>query len=211
MYFLYPNRPQVKPLVPLLIEYQVSQPRVLCFRLSFDMFQVPANTLCRGPTVNSLLKHSEDPFSAPMPCIIMESGKTVHGRHIRTSVPQPTKQSNKAFKDKQKRNYDNRHGVHKLPNIPNSTEVCTQSETLPLQSALHGLRCCHSIRTIVKELQPPQCQPFNSETAVCPPQALPSPKVISIQMKTAIFDIRIFQKRRYVRRRNYVASGPKIT
>ena len=49
--------------------------------------------------------------------------------------------SNRAFKDKQKRNYEGRRGVHKLPDIPNNTEVWIQLETqvvLLLQSALHG-------------------------------------------------------------------------
>ena len=165
-------------------------------------------------TVKSLLKQSEDPFSAllsyrstPMPWCGLSPAELCMGRRIRTSVPQATKQlipkwdylaeferSNRAFKDKQKRNYDNRHGVHKLPDIPNNTEVWIQSETEPVPGTvatpvstprsyavvtrsglLRGNRSHLNVNPSTDE---------NSETAVHSPRILPSPNVIMTRSRT---------------------------
>ena len=94
-------------------------------------------------TVKSLLKNAEDPYIAllshratPLPWCGKSPAQLLMGRNIRSTLPQTTKtltpewpylegfrHVNKDFKDSQKRNYDRRHRVHDLPDIPNNTQV----------------------------------------------------------------------------------------
>ena len=68
------------------------------------------------------------------------------GRNIRTSLPQTTtslipqwdyltefKTANKKFKDQQKKNFDDSHRVHNLPDIPDNTDawITTDGQNTP--------------------------------------------------------------------------------
>ena len=104
-------------------------------------------------TVKSLLKQSPDPFiallsyrSTPMPWCGLSPAELSMGRRVRTSVPQVTnqlvptwtflpefKRKNREYKDKQKKNYDSRHRVQELPEIPEDSGVWIQSGPEPLE------------------------------------------------------------------------------
>jgi hypothetical protein len=102
--------------------------------------------------------------------------------------------SNKAFKDKQKRNYDNRHGVHKLPDIPNNTEVWIQSEAEPVSGTVDTpVSTPRSYAVVTRSgllrrnrshLNINPSTDENSETAVHSPKTLSSPNVIMTRSRT---------------------------
>ena len=94
-------------------------------------------------TVKSLLKDADDPYLAllsyratPLPWCGKSPAQLSMGRNIRSTLPQTTRafvpewsylpefrQSNKVHKESQKENYDSRHRVRDLPEIPNNTAV----------------------------------------------------------------------------------------
>jgi len=94
-------------------------------------------------TVKRLLRSSDDPPLAllsyratPLPWCGRSPAELLMGRQIRTVLPQTSqslvpqwpyltefKRANDKFKEQQKRNYDNRHRVRNLPEIPNNTDV----------------------------------------------------------------------------------------
>lgn len=99
-------------------------------------------------TAKRLLKNASDPNmallayrSTPLPWCGLSPAQLLMGRHIRSNIPQRTTefipdwshleefrvQDNKQ-KQKQKANYDNRHGVRPLPDIPNNTAVWVTSD-----------------------------------------------------------------------------------
>ena len=93
--------------------------------------------------VKHLLKKADDPFLAllsyratPLPCCGKSPAEHLMGRKIRSTLPQTTyslvsqwlyleefKHANEMFKDKKKANYDRRHRVRDLPEIPENTDV----------------------------------------------------------------------------------------
>ena len=92
-------------------------------------------------TVKSLLKDADEPYLAllsyratPLPWCGKSPAQLSMGRNIRSTLPQTTRafvpewsylpefrQSNKVHKESQKENYDSRHRVRDLPEIPNNT------------------------------------------------------------------------------------------
>ena len=100
-------------------------------------------------TVKQLLCSSRDPFLAlleyratPLPWCGRSPAELSMGRPLRTTVPQTTNQltpswqylkavreRDRAFKLKQKADYDNRHRVKTLPELPSGAEVWITSET----------------------------------------------------------------------------------
>ena len=94
-------------------------------------------------TVKHLLKGSGDPLPAlltyhatPLPWCHLSPAQLLMGRQIRSNLPQVAeslipqwpyleefRQANSQFKQKQKADFDRRHGVRRLPEIPNDTEV----------------------------------------------------------------------------------------
>ena len=94
-------------------------------------------------TVKNLLKNSSDPFLAllsyratPIPWCGRSPAELLMGRKIRTTLPMSTdnltpqwcylsdfKEADKRYKSKLKRNYDHRHRVRDLPEIPDNTDV----------------------------------------------------------------------------------------
>ena len=107
-------------------------------------------------TVKGIIQKSTDPFmallsyrSTPMPWCGLNPAELCIGRLIKSSVPQiknllaPTwayipefSKKNSDFKEKQKRNYDWRHRVRDLPEIPDDMGVWIQSETEALQGRI---------------------------------------------------------------------------
>ena len=102
-------------------------------------------------TVKGLLKDSEDPYlsllsyrSTPLPWCDRSPAELLMGRRIRSDLPQSTKTlvpqwpclqefktRNQQFKSKQKRDYDRRHQVRELPEIPDDTEVWITTNRQP--------------------------------------------------------------------------------
>ena len=94
-------------------------------------------------TVKKLLKNAEDPFltlltfrATPLPWCRRSPAELLMGRNIRSTLPVPNssllptwpyiqefQQANKRLKQQQKTDYDRRHRVQDLPEIPNNTEV----------------------------------------------------------------------------------------
>ena len=94
-------------------------------------------------TVKNLLKNSNDPFLAllsyratPLPWCGRSPAELLMGRKIHSTLPMATpslvpqwsylqdfQQANDKFKKQQKRNYDKRHRVRDLPEIPDDTDV----------------------------------------------------------------------------------------
>jgi transposase InsO family protein len=94
-------------------------------------------------TVKNLLKDAEDPYLAllayratPLPWCGISPAQLSMGRAIRATLPltaqnlipewsylQQFRQANKEFKETQKENYDRRHRVRDLPEIPADTPV----------------------------------------------------------------------------------------
>ena len=94
-------------------------------------------------TVKKLLNETEDPNmallsyrSTPLPWCGLSPGQLLMGRMIRTNIPLDKKQlcpewkylprfreENKAFKAKQKRDFDQRHRAHPLPPLLEDTDV----------------------------------------------------------------------------------------
>ena len=99
-------------------------------------------------TAKRLLRNASDPNmallayrSTPLPCCGLSPAQLLMGRHIRSNIPQRTTafipnwsylkefqaQDNKQ-KRKQKADYDIRHGVRPLPDIPSNTAVWVTSD-----------------------------------------------------------------------------------
>ena len=96
-------------------------------------------------TVKKLLKNSEDPFLAllsyratPLPWCGRSPAELLMGRKIRSTLPMPTstlvrewpyvkefQQANEKFKQQQKADYDRRHRVQEIPEIPDNTVLIT--------------------------------------------------------------------------------------
>ena len=94
-------------------------------------------------TVKNLLKNSTDPFLAllsyratPLPWCGRSPSELLMGRKIRSTLPTSTqtltpqwpyliefRQANETFKQQQRRDFDQRHRVRDLPNIPDNTDV----------------------------------------------------------------------------------------
>ena len=94
-------------------------------------------------TVKRLLTNARDPFlslllyrTTPLPWCNISPAELLIGRAIRSNIPQPSKthiptwpyidkfrQDNQQFKLRQKTDFDSRHRVRPLPEIPVDTEV----------------------------------------------------------------------------------------
>ena len=94
-------------------------------------------------TVKKLLKDANDPFLAllayratPLPWCKRSPAELLMGRNIRSTLPVPSstlvpewsyieefRQANEKLKQQQKADYDRRHRVRDLPEIPNDTDV----------------------------------------------------------------------------------------
>jgi len=103
-----------------------------------------------------MLERSNDPFVAllsyratPLPWCNLSPAELSIGRKIRTSVPQTNKhlmpewtyltdfrKKNAEFKKKQKENFDNRHRVHSLPEIPDDAEAWVNSGPVPVRGRI---------------------------------------------------------------------------
>ena len=102
-------------------------------------------------TVKRLLKESLDPHmalltyrSTPFPWCNLSPAELLMGRSLRANIPLLSTQlipewrfldkfrsNNRAFKDRQKRDYDRHHGVRALPPIPEDSEVWITSGDQP--------------------------------------------------------------------------------
>ena len=109
-------------------------------------------------TVKRLLKQYEDLNLAlltyratPLPWCNRSPAELLMGRCIRTSLPQTDKQltpqwpyleefrkSDQALKMRQKKDFDRRHRVHKLPDIPDNTNVWVTSGETPIQGQVQS-------------------------------------------------------------------------
>ena len=94
-------------------------------------------------TAKNLLKGSKDPHmsllsyrSTPLPWCGLSPAELLMGRHLRSNIPQTTesltpkwpylnefRRSNRELKQRQKEDYDNRHGTRPLIDIPDDTKV----------------------------------------------------------------------------------------
>ena len=94
-------------------------------------------------TIKGMFKKSQDPHIAvlsyratPIPWCGYSPAELCMGRRIRTAVPQSSamliphwsylkefQEKNAEFKKKQKEEFDRRHGVKELPEIPDNREV----------------------------------------------------------------------------------------
>ena len=94
-------------------------------------------------TVKKLVKGSDDPYmallsyrSTPLPWCGLSPAQLLMGRQIRSNIPQTSdtltpqwpyltdfRTANKKLKEKQKANFDSRHGVRPLAEIPDDTQV----------------------------------------------------------------------------------------
>ena len=103
-------------------------------------------------TVKKLLKESDDPYMAlltyrttPFPWCGHSPAELLMGRKLRANLPltkeqlcprwpnlEEFKRQNKVFKSKQKRDFDRRHGVRPLPQIPNGTKAWDTSGDQPV-------------------------------------------------------------------------------
>ena len=103
-------------------------------------------------TVMKLLKESTDQCLAllsyrttPLPCCGLSLAELSQGRHLRSDVPQTKEhlvphwsyieeflRQDEEFKQKQKQNFDNRHQVKPLPEIPDDTEVWVTTDGQPV-------------------------------------------------------------------------------
>jgi len=107
-------------------------------------------------TIKNMLERSNDPFVAllsyratPLPWCNLSPAELSMGRKIRTSVPQTNKhlmpewtyltdfrKKSAQFKKKQKENFDNRHRVHSLPEIPDDAEAWVNSGPVPVRGRI---------------------------------------------------------------------------
>lgn len=103
-------------------------------------------------TIKKLLKESKDQQLAlltyrttPFPWCDLSPAELLMGRRLRSIIPQAKeqlvpdwkflkdfKEQNQTFKDKQKRNYDKRHGVLSYPLIANDTAVWITTDAQPI-------------------------------------------------------------------------------
>ena len=103
-------------------------------------------------TAKKLLKESDDPYMAlltyrttPFPWCGHSPAELLMGRKLRANLPltkeqlspqwpdlEEFKRQNKAFKSKQKRDYDRRHSVRPLPQIPNGAKAWDTSGDQPV-------------------------------------------------------------------------------
>lgn len=94
-------------------------------------------------TVKHLIKNVDDPFTAllsyrvtPLPWCGRSPAELLMGRMLRSSLPQTTasltpqwsyleefRTANQKYKEQQKKNFDDRHRVHSLPEIPDNSDV----------------------------------------------------------------------------------------
>ena len=101
-------------------------------------------------TVKHLIKNADDPFTAllsyrgtPLPWCGRSPAELLMGRKLRSSLPQTTaslvpewsylkefREANQKFKEQQKRDYDRRHRVRSLPEIPDNTDVWITTDDL---------------------------------------------------------------------------------
>ena len=107
-------------------------------------------------TVKRLLRSSDNPHLAvltyratPMPWCGLSPSELVMGRKLRTTLPQSTKQLspswpylpefrrlNKQFKQRQKENFDHRHGTIEQPDIPSGSEVVITTDNEPVEGSV---------------------------------------------------------------------------
>ena len=107
-------------------------------------------------TVKSLLKSSPDPHlsllsyrSTPLPWCNLSPAELLMGRKIRTDLPQTSetltplwpyldqfREVNKAFKEKQKKDFDRRHQVRELPELPDNIEVWITTHGRPVSGTV---------------------------------------------------------------------------
>ena len=102
-------------------------------------------------TVKSLLKSSPDPHlslsyrSTPLAWCNRSPAELLMGRKIRTDLPQTSetltpqwpyidqfRKENKAFKEKQKRDFNRRHRVRDIPELPDNIEVWIATHGRPI-------------------------------------------------------------------------------
>ena len=101
-------------------------------------------------TMKKMIKKSDDPYLAimsyqatPHPWCNLSPAELLMGRKVMTTIPQ-TKEStwpyisefrekNKWFKENQKKQFDQQHGVKDQGSISDDTEVWVTSETQPIQ------------------------------------------------------------------------------
>ena len=110
--------------------------------------------------MKKLLKGSSDPHmallsyrSTPLPWCGLSPAELLMGRSIRSNIPQPIEKltpqwpflekfrsSGEALKQKEKIDFDTRHGTRPLPTLPNDAQVwiTTNNHRSPGQITAHG-------------------------------------------------------------------------
>ena len=103
-------------------------------------------------TAKSLLKNSKDHYlsllsyrATPLPWCKLSPAELLMGRRLRTDVPQTSQsltpqwpylsqfqKDDHTFKDKQKHDFDRRHRVRDLPELPDSTDVWVTTNNNPI-------------------------------------------------------------------------------
>lgn len=109
-------------------------------------------------TVKKLLHDSKDPFlsllayrATPLPWCNLSPAELLMGRRIRSNLPLPTEtltpkwpyleefqKVNERFKEKQKADYDSRHGARPLPEIPDDTDVWVTTDDNRISGRVRG-------------------------------------------------------------------------
>ena len=165
-------------------------------------------------TVKNLLKQSsKDPYLAllsyratPLTWCQVSPAELMMGRRLRTSVPQTTKQltpnwphlagfrdADKAYKEKQKQDYDSRYRVKELPELPDDRDVWITTENEPVRGSTSTAEFprSYNVETPSGEIRRNRSQlntvPDSGEPVESPrpsPQPPESPKQIMTRSRT---------------------------
>ncbi len=174
-------------------------------------------------TVKQMLLKSPDPWMAllsyrttPLPWCGLSPAELCMGRKLRTPIPQSDKllilewsflemfrSKNKDFKERQQCNFNRRHRVRELAQIPEESEVWITTEDPPIQGRVIGParpprsyivetptgqihRNREHLNVIPEPVLGQEHQTDSNETPVVepPPQAQPTPKIIMTRSRT---------------------------
>ena len=146
-------------------------------------------------TIKRMLKKSSDPhiavLSYPHPWCGYSPAELCMGRRIRTAVPQSNamlipkwshlkqfRERNAEFKQQQKEQFNSRHGVKELPEIPDDSEVWITSEGRPISGRV--VSTGETPRSYVVETDSGELHRNRSQLIVAPaPQADSTPEAIA--------------------------------